>query len=225
VTAPTPADEAVERAAAHTCLMALDDPIAELAAELGPIAFYEPTMSVALPDELSAMTLHIVGQMISRAAALAVFNRLREWLGGTIDARRLAAASEDELRAVGLSYAKARALRALAEQIAAGAFDFAQLHTLDDDAALRRLVSLRGVGEWSAQVFMLRDLRRPDVFPGGDIGLRNSIATLDRAPVVPGPRAAAARALPWRPYRSYAASYLWRAYARARPLTLRAPPG
>lgn len=74
----------------------------------------------------------------------------------------------------------------------------------------RHLVELWGVGPCSAQMFLLHELRRPDVFPAADIGLRTAIATLDGAGVVPGSGEAAERALPWRPYRFYAAAQLWR---------------
>lgn len=172
-------------------------------------------MPVDLPDPLSALTLHVVGQQISRFAAIAIFGRLRDLLGGAIDADRLATTDADALRAVGLSYAKARALRELAEQVRTGILDFAALDALPDAQAQARLTELRGVGPWSAQVFMLRDLHRPDVFPAGDIALRKSLATLDGLPATPSISAVEHRALAWRPYRSYAAAYLWRAYAGA----------
>ena len=200
-----------ELARAH--LLGLDDPLVRLVAAQGAIEFYRPTMPVELPDALSGLTLHIVGQKISRFAALAVFARLQDLLGGQIDAARLAASSEDALRAVGLSRAKAQALRELGEHVSSGALDFAALHELSDEDVLLRLVELRGVGPWSAQVFMLREMHRPDVFPAGDIGLRTAIASLDQLPATPSTRDAAQRALAWRPFRSYAAAYLWRSYA------------
>jgi DNA-3-methyladenine glycosylase II len=205
-----------ERLAAHRHLTGLDDPIAALAAAHGPIDAFRPTTPTGITDPLAALALGVTGQQISRLAALAIFGRLTALLGGAVDAAGLAAASEDELRAVGLSRAKARALRGLGERVASGTLDLAGLVGLGDDEATRRLVALPGIGPWSAEVFLLRHLRRPDVFPGGDVALRRGLLLLDALPELPSPRWAAERALAWRPYRSYAAAHLWRSYAQTR---------
>ncbi|HST56212.1 MAG TPA: hypothetical protein VLJ42_10030 [Solirubrobacteraceae bacterium] len=225
--ADTVNDPAGEHQLARAHLLGIDDTISTLVVEQGAIEFYLPTMAVELPDLMSGMTLHIIGQLISRFAAIAVFTRLKSSLGGTIDPARLAESSEEELRAVGLSYAKARALRELGARVLSGELDFDALRELSDEQIMERLVELRGVGPWSAQVFMLRDLRRIDVFPAGDIGLRKAIAALDGLPATPSADDAAQRALAWRPYRSYAAGYLWRSYAatRAARITRTAPVG
>jgi DNA-3-methyladenine glycosylase II len=201
--------------AAQQFLVGLDDPIATLAREHGLVEAALPSHDVAVGDHLGRLTLSIVGQQISVIAALAIFGRLRELLGGTIDADRLAAASEDELRAVGLSRAKARAVHELGVHVSTGQFDFAELEGLSDEDAEARLVSLRGIGPWSAQMFLLRSLGRPDVFPAGDIGLRRAIERLDGLDHLPTINEAAERAQRWRPYRSYAARYLWLSYALA----------
>ncbi|MDX6556884.1 MAG: DNA-3-methyladenine glycosylase [Miltoncostaeaceae bacterium] len=205
-----------ERLAAHRHLGGLDDSIAALVAAHGPVDAYRPTTPSGIVDPLAALALHVTGQQISRIAALAIFGRLTALLGGTVDAARLAAESEDALRCVGLSRAKARALRELGERVASGALDFAALAELDDDEATRRLVALPGIGPWSAQVFLLRDMRRPDVFPSGDIALRRGLVLLDGLAELPSPAWGADRALAWRPWRSYAAAHLWRSYALAR---------
>lgn len=205
-----PSDEP-ERALAF--LGDLDDPIAALARRHGPVDAYLPTTESGVSDPLAALTLSIIGQQISRTAARAVFTRLREALGGAVTADGLAALTEDELRALGFSYPKARAVRELAAGVVAGELDLAALDQLDDDAVIARLVSLRGIGPWSAQVFMLRTLRRPDVFPAGDMGLRRALVRLDDLPGLPDIPVAAQRALAWRPFRSYAAKYLWTDYA------------
>ena len=193
-------------------LVALDDPIAALARRYGQVDAYLPTTESGVGSPLEALTLSIIGQQISRTAARAVFGRLLDTLGGEITAAGLSELSEDELRALGFSYPKARAARDLAAVVAAGELDFAALGALDDDAVLARLVALRGIGPWSAQVFMLRTLHRADVFPAGDMGLRRALVRLDALPELPGVAAAAERALAWRPYRSYAAKYLWSDY-------------
>jgi DNA-3-methyladenine glycosylase II len=166
-----------------------------------------------LPDHLERLTLGIVGQLISVRAALAIFGRLRQLLGGQIDAAALAEAEEPALRAVGLSGAKVRAVQALGAEVASGRLNFDELVAMSDQQAEDRLVELRGIGTWSAQMFLLRALGRPDVFPAGDLGLRRGIESLYELPEMPSIPEAAQRALAWRPYRSYAAKYLWLHYA------------
>jgi DNA-3-methyladenine glycosylase II len=200
---------------AQQFLAGLDDPIATLARDYGIVEAALPSHGVVLKDHLGRLTLSIVGQQISVKAALAIFGRLSELLGGSIDAEALAAADEDALRAVGLSRAKARAVRELGIQVSTGRFDFAELEALSDEDAEARLVSLRGIGPWSAQMFLLRSMGRPDVFPAGDIGLRRGIEMLDGLDQMPAIAEAAERALRWRPYRSYAAKYLWMSYMLA----------
>ncbi len=194
---------------AHAFLISLDDPIAQLARDHGQIDFTLPSHGLVLDDHLSRLTLSILGQMISVTAAVAIFRRLQTLLGGPITAAGLAQAEDADLLGVGLSRAKSRAVRELGAEIMSGRFSLQQLETLSDDEAQRRLVALRGIGPWSAQMFLLRSLGRPDVFPAGDLGLRRGIELLDGLPDLPPIPAAAERALAWRPYRSSAAKYLW----------------
>jgi DNA-3-methyladenine glycosylase II len=200
---------------AQTLLAALNDPIARLAREHGPVDFTLPSHGLVLHDPLERLTLGIVGQLISVRAALAIFGRLQESLGGRIDAAALAATDETALRSVGLSGAKARAVQTLGSEVASGRLSFEALATMDDDQVEARLVALRGIGTWSAQMFLLRSMGRPDVFPAGDLGLRRGIESLYALREIPSIAEAAERALAWRPYRSYAAKYLWLHYAAA----------
>lgn len=200
---------------AHRFLASLEDPIARLAREHGPVDFALPSHGLVLRDPLERLTLGIVGQLISVKAALAIFLRLQASLGGRIDAAALAAADEATLRAAGLSAAKARAVQALGEAVASGSLDFGALEVMSDAEVEARLVALRGIGTWSAQMFLLRSMGRPDVFPAGDLGLRRGIESLYALREMPSIAAAAARALAWSPYRSYAAKYLWLHYAAA----------
>jgi DNA-3-methyladenine glycosylase II len=129
--------------------------------------------------------------------------------GGRIDAAKLGAKTPEEIRAVGVSGAKARALQELGARIASGEFDLEGLKDAEDAEAYEALVSLRGIGPWSANMYMLHELRRPDVFPAGDIGLRKALALLDGAEEPVAIEEAESRAEQWSPYRSYAAAYLW----------------
>ena len=119
----------------------------------------------AAADRLGGLALHITAQQISVVAALAIWGRFLTLLGGRVRAPALAAATDEELRGVGMSGAKSRALRELGAAVVAGDFDPDGLDHLDDDEAQARLVALRGIGPWSAQMFLLHELRRPDVFP------------------------------------------------------------
>ena len=202
--------------AARRFLAALDDPIALLARAHGPVDFTVPSHVTVLPDDLARLTLTIVGQVISVKAAIEIFGRLAEQLGGQVTAEALAQASESDLQAVGLTAAKARALHELGVELANGTFSFVELERMPDAEAEARLVGLRGIGPWSAQMFLLRSLGRPDVFPAGDLGLRRGIELLDARSDIPSITDASKRALPWRPYRSYAAKYLWLHYAAGR---------
>jgi DNA-3-methyladenine glycosylase II len=160
-------------------------------------------------DLLSGLVFHILSQQISVTVATVLFERLRELLGGTITAGALAAATAPELRAAGLSGAKAQAVTELGQRIVSGEFSLEALRDLDDSAAQARLVSLRGVGPWSAQTFLLLELHRRDIFPAGDLGLRIALGRLDALPGPPSVKEAAARADIWSPFRSYASMYLW----------------
>lgn len=215
MTAPIPDSEQDQAEAAQAFLAALDDPLARLAREHGAVDFSLPSHGVVLRDPLERLTLGIVGQLISVRAALAIFARLQQSLGGRVEAAALAAADETALRSVGLSGAKARAVQALGAEVASGRLDFDELATLSDEQVDAKLVALRGIGTWSAQMFLLRSMGRPDVFPAGDLGLRRGIESLYALREMPSIPEAAARAVAWSPYRSYAAKYLWLHYAAA----------
>ncbi len=210
--ATTRPDKRSEARAAHEHLLHADPRMAALAARQGPVDPYTwPGIPLADGDLLGGLALHICSQQISTRVALLLYDRLRTLLGGRIDAAGLAAADEDQLREAGLPRAKARALRGVGERIESGALDLAGLRKLDDDTVQATLVALPGIGPWSAQMFLLHDLQRPDVFAAGDVALRSAIARLDGLPLTPGQRAAAARARVWQPYRSYASAHLWTA--------------
>jgi DNA-3-methyladenine glycosylase II len=156
------------------------------------------------------MTLHIVSQQISTAAALTIYDRILTATGGTVlTAEALSRLSVDQLHAVGLSQAKARALSELALAQCEGRIDLEHMDHLTDDQAYDALVALRGVGPWSAQVFMINQLRRPDVLPSADVGLRVAVQDQWRLPTRPTAQEVESRGGRWSPYRTYAAALLW----------------
>ena len=146
---------------------------------------------------------------LSRAAAIAIYNRLVAQLGGSITAERVIATDEQTMRGVGLSHPKARAIRGLAELADDGLLELDKLAAMSDTEIENELVAVAGVGPSSAQMFMMRYLHRPDIFPAGDLGVRAAVTALDGLDKRITPKAVVRRSEVWRPYRSYATSYLW----------------
>lgn len=198
-----------ERDRAHEHLRAAGPPMDGLVDAYGPVDPYDWGAHEVAHGLLGGLVLHIVGQQISVAVTLVLYGRLEVALGGAISADALARQTEDGLRAVGLSRAKARAVIELGQRIVAGEVDLDGLAALDDAAALERLVALRGIGPWSAQMFLLHELRRPDVFPAGDVGLRDALTRIEGRDSLVGIDEIARRAEAWAPFRSYAAALLW----------------
>ena len=165
------------------------------------------------PTEHYAMLVRsIVGQQLSTRAATAIYNRLLERFGGRAPTpAEVLADDPDELRiAAGLSHAKVRYLRSLAENILNGSLAIDELNDLPDEEVIARLVAVKGIGLWSAQMFLMFHLRRPDVLPVGDLGIRRSVMSLYALPDLPAPAELTEIAVPWRPHRTLACIYLWR---------------
>jgi DNA-3-methyladenine glycosylase II len=153
----------------------------------------------------------IVSQQLSVASASAIFARLETRLA-PLEAVRVAAATEEELRGCGLSTPKIRALRALAGAIAAGGLDLAGLAALDAEEAHDRLVAVKGVGRWTADIFLLFCLGHPDAFPAGDLALQEAAKLALGLKARPDAARLERIAERWRPWRGVAARMLWAYY-------------
>jgi DNA-3-methyladenine glycosylase II len=166
-------------------------------------------------DVYGALIRSITGQQLSVKAAQAIYGRLTARFGGRAPApAELLADDPDELRsAVGLSRAKVASLRSLAEHVIAGELELDRLTQLDDGEVIRELVAVKGIGEWTAHVFLMFTLHRPDVLPTGDQGIRNAVMRAYGLAAPPDPDALIELAEPWRPYRTRACLYLWRSLA------------
>jgi DNA-3-methyladenine glycosylase II len=151
----------------------------------------------------------IVSQQISVKAAAAIMGRLEALLGEVTPARVWAAAPEG-LRAVGLSGQKVRYLLDLAERASGGALDLAALPGLDDDVVIAQLTAVKGIGRWTAEIYLMFALGRPDVLPADDLGLRYAVQQFYALPVPPPPAELRRMGELWRPHRSVASWYLWR---------------
>ena len=163
-------------------------------------------------DHYGALVRSIVGQQLSTKAARAIYERLLAHFGGhTPSPEEVLAADPEEMRAAaGLSHAKVGFLRSLAEHVIDGSLELARLDELPDEQVTAELVAVKGLGPWTADMFLLFHLQRPDVLAVGDLGIRRAAMIAYRLEELPGPDELTAIAEPWRPYRSVACRYLWR---------------
>jgi len=164
------------------------------------------------PPGFATLVWIILEQQVSIASARTLFRRLRVALGGHVTPAAVTRAGISGLREFGLTRQKARYVVGLASGIADGSVSLATIARLDDAEAGSALVQIPGIGPWTAGVYLLMALRRPDVWPPGDLGLHKSMAEVRRLRAVPTSDEAAAFALRWRPWRAVAARLLWHSY-------------
>jgi DNA-3-methyladenine glycosylase II len=174
----------------------------------------------ARPPGLASLVRIILEQQVSLGSARAAFERLRAATGGRITPRAFLRLDDAALRAAGFSRQKSGYARDLARAIVDGTLDLGALAALPDDEARRVLMAQRGIGRWSADIYLLMALRRPDVWPTGDLALLAAMETALELPQRPGDEDALRLAEAWRPWRAVAARMLWTAYlaSRGRPL-------
>ncbi len=154
----------------------------------------------------------IVGQQLSTRSAAAIYGRLLERFGGRPPTPEEVLADDPvQLRtAAGLSHAKVRYLRSLAEHVLDGSLQLDRLHDLPDEEVIAALTAVSGIGPWSAQLFLMLHLRRPDILVSGDLGIRRAVMIRYGLPAMPKPAEVEAIGERWRPHRSLACMYLWR---------------
>ncbi len=162
-------------------------------------------------DHYGALVRSIVGQQLSTTAARAIFGRLTERYGArTPTPAEVLADDPEELRAAaGLSRAKVTFLRSLAEHVVEGSLDLERLDDLPDEAVIAELVAVKGIGAWSAHMFLMFHLQRPDVLPVGDLGIRKAAMRAYGLEALPAPQTLEILAEPWRPHRTLASLFLW----------------
>ena len=167
-------------------------------------------------SEPGAQTLlrTIVGQQVSVAAARSMWAKLEAAFGSPPDLALLLAASDDELRAAGMSRQKSGYIRSLAELVISGELDLANLPQ-DDEEAIALLTRIKGIGRWSAEIYLLFAEGRPDVFPAGDLAVMIELGRLMGLPDKPTEKQLREMAEPWRPYRGAAAVLAWHSYNSA----------
>jgi DNA-3-methyladenine glycosylase II len=208
-----------DRGARARAELAASDPVmAELVERLGEWTIGDRRRGLPKPDAYGALLRTIVGQQLSTKAARTIHERVLGLFGGrTPTPEELLAVSEDDLRGAGLSGRKVTYIRDLAAHVQDGELELDRLDELSDEEVIEEIVAVRGLGRWSAEMFLMFHLERPDVFSGGDLGLRRAIQVAYGLEEMPTPDEAVERAERWRPHRTLAAVYLWESLAMPTP--------
>ncbi len=170
----------------------------------------------ARPSGFATLVRIIIEQQVSLASAATLYRRLESQVSGGITPPAVLAVGTQGFRALGLTRQKSAYVRALAEQVHEGRLDLRRLARASDAEAQERLLRVPGIGPWSAGIYLLMALRRPDVWPPGDLALHKALGAMRRAPRPPTSDEAARMALRWSPYRAVAARILWHSYLAER---------
>ena len=174
--------------------------------KVGPPRFHEYSRENLLANLLAA----IVSQQLSGKVASVIFARFQALEGSRFPVpRRLVRHTDAELKAVGLSRAKMASIRDLGDAILSKRLNLATLPSLPDEEVEAALVKGKGIGPWTAHMALIFALRRPDVWPAADLGVRKALQWVLGLPALPSAKEAEAMGDPWRPYRSFACWYLW----------------
>ena len=173
----------------------------------------------AYDSHFQSLAHSIVAQQVSTKAASAIFARLQEGLGGAVEPDSLRDCAPEALRSFGLSGSKARYMKGLADAVQEGRLDLNALDQLEDEHVVRELTTLPGIGLWTAQMFLIFRLCRPDVLPAGDLAVRKGFALMMGQNPMPTQAQVLKRGERWKPWRSIASLYLWRANSLPSPLS------
>jgi DNA-3-methyladenine glycosylase II len=197
--------------AARALISAADPAMGAFIDRAGP---YEPRRGTG--DHFATLVRSILYQQLAGRAAAAIHARLVDTLGGLVTPEAVLAADPEALRAAGLSAGKTAAILDLAAKALDGSVPLAGIEELDDEEIITRLSTVRGVGRWTAEMFLMFELQRPDVWPVDDYGIRNGWSLIHELPALVKPRELRLEGERFRPYRSVAALYCWHAVHLAR---------
>tara|TARA_Y100001960_G_C14760505_1_gene873829 strand:- start:2283 stop:2864 length:582 start_codon:yes stop_codon:yes gene_type:complete len=186
--------------------LARKDPILARAIDLTGIP--EPRKYVS---GYAALLRIIISQQVSNSAGAAIWKKLDDHARG-VTADKICRFNDKTLRKCGLSRSKVKYAKITANAVCKGELDLKQLESLSDELVRSKLISYKGIGPWTAEVYLMFALKRPDVFPSGDLALAISVKDLLHLDVKPNPNELATIAERWRPYRSAAATLLWQYY-------------
>jgi DNA-3-methyladenine glycosylase II len=200
-----------ETAAAVSAVSAADPALAAMIEKVGD---FEPRQGDG--NYFASLARSIMFQQLAGRAAAAIHARFVTAIGGSVTPEAVLATSPEALRAAGLSGNKTAAVLDLATRATDGTVPLDDLHTLGDEEIITRLSAVRGIGRWTAEMFLIFELRRLDVWPVDDFGVRNGWSLMHALPEPIKPRALQAEGERFRPYRSVAAWYCWQAVALLR---------
>jgi DNA-3-methyladenine glycosylase II len=190
-------------------LRGADDTLRAIIDERGPLELEARTRGRPA-DAYGALLRSIVGQQLSTAAARTIYGRVVDLFGGsTPSPQELLDADPDTLRAAGLSGAKVRYVRSLAEHVLSGELELERLPELGDEEVAREVTAVKGLGQWTAHMFLIFHLGRPDVLPVGDLGVRRAVERAYGLEALPSAEELERLGERWAPYRSVASLYLW----------------
>ena len=187
--------------------MKADPKMGAVIKRIGPCRLH----SGAPRDPFAALTMSIASQQLSTKAAATIFGRFRGLFppGGRPDPEHVMTLTDDQIRGVGFSRPKVGFIKDLATHVLDGRLDLKGLKKHPDDEVMRQLVAVKGIGRWTAEIYLMFRLGRPDIFPADDLGLMNAVQRVYGLRQRPTPEKLRRRSEPWRPYRSVAAWYLW----------------
>ena len=162
------------------------------------------------PPEFHSLAEAIVYQQLNGKAAISIFKRFAALAGEPLTPVGILKLTDEQMRSVGLSKQKSSYLRDMAQRAISGQLDFSKLHEMSDADVIRHLTQVKGVGIWTAQMFLMFTLKRPNVLPTGDFGVQMAIKRHYNKRKLPKPAQMEKIAKPWEPYRSIACWYLWK---------------
>ena len=165
-------------------------------------------------DYYGSLVRSVIGQQLSTHVARTIWQRMVDRAGGDVTPSAITAIDDDALRGMGLSWPKVEYVRHITRAVHEGALDLTVLASLDDSDIMAALTAVKGIGRWTAQMFLIFSLARPDVLATGDLGLRRAAQWLYRLDDTPDEKELGRRGEPWRPYRTVASLYLWESINR-----------
>jgi DNA-3-methyladenine glycosylase II len=200
--------------APHRALAAADPVMAELVERLGELSVEARRRGRPRGDAYGTLLRSVIGQQLSAKAAATIYARVLDVFGGrTPKPAELLAADPAKLRATGLSWRKVSYVRDLAAHVESGDLELHRLSELGDEEVIAEISAIRGFGVWSAQMFLIFCLERPDVLPTGDLGIRRAVQRAYDLDGLPAAEELERIADPWRPHRTLASIYLWESLA------------
>jgi DNA-3-methyladenine glycosylase II len=193
----------------------LPEPIRHLAQDPLMVPLIEAHGPLDLPpnnDYFNTLFEAIANQQLSSKSAAAIIRKVRAIMpdGGAPTPEAILATPDEHLRNAGFSWKKVEYAKDLAQRVVSGELDLAHIAQMEEEEIIKQLVAVKGIGRWSAEMFLMFSLARPDIFAVGDYGLQVALRNLHGLDALPKPPQMRQLAEPWRPYRSYASLYLWR---------------